>query len=127
MKELATKMKQESDKHKKELLGKDLVGATLKHKSTKQLFDQARVKVELVRKEQEAARKAMEDAKVKCEECGEFKLEHKAKQDMAIARGKALEIARAKLEKAKIPKGTVVMKVDSALAAQKIIGEPNRA
>merc|ERR1711907_862720 len=86
-------------------------GLALKRAQTQ--FDEARSKIRAVCNLHEAARKAVEDAKTKCETCGEYKLAHSAAQEVAIAKAKAVELAK---------KGEVI-KVDDPKAEARIKGD----
>merc|ERR1712159_432999 len=97
--------------------GRDLA-AQLKREQAQ--FDVARAKITEVRKAHSAARKAAEDAKIKCEECGEFKLAHAAAQEIAIAKARAVELAK------QVPKDAEVIRVDDKKAEAEIIGKDRR-
>jgi len=104
--------------HRREVAKADLVEYTATLKRKKGLFDQAREKLVSVRKLQEDARKATEEARIKCEACGEQKVAHMAAQEIAIAKAKAVELAQAKMD---VPKDAQVLKVDDKNAESEIV------
>merc|ERR1712054_50402 len=108
--DLRAKFKQESSEHKRELLEKQIDSVDAGLDNAENRFDKAKDKVQDIKEQQEVAKKKMEEAKLKCEACGELQIDQVQKEDLVVAKAKALAFA-----KAQIPKGALVLKSKKGL------------
>lgn len=108
--DLRAKLKQESSEHKRELLEKQIDSVDAGLDNAENRFDKAKDKVQDIKEQQEVAKKKMEEAKLKCEACGELQIDQVQKEDLVVAKAKALAFA-----KAQIPKGALVLKSKKGL------------
>merc|ERR1712054_520229 len=101
--DLRAKLKQESSEHKRELLEKQIDSVDAGLDNAENRFDKAKDKVQDIKEQQEVAKK-------KCEACGELQIDQVQKEDLVVAKAKALAFA-----KAQIPKGALVLKSKKGL------------